>query len=1044
MCLCIAFACHARADDAAKYPEAPKPLSPAESQAAFVLPEGFGIREVAAEPLIVDPVAIAFDARGRLFVAELHGYNLEGQLDIEALNKTGVIDRAVRRIPANKQAIERAEQDTFGRIKLLEDRDGDGVMDHAAIWADRLPACHGLVAVGEKLIVVCAPEIVCLSDTSGDGQADTRETLFTGFGVGALWTRINTPRLGIDNWIYVASGAGCAGTIHGPHLGEPVKLGNTSFRFKLDGTALEPVTGSTHGFGLTINDWGDRFIVTNRQHAIAVSPIEARYATRNQLLILPPQHQNISGYGTPAQVFPLSKPHPWRMIRSQDPEWVKFYGTMETNAGFFTSACSPLVYLADQFPEQYRGVHFSCEPEQNLVHACRLIPNGGGYVTQRMFPDREFLASRDQWFRPVYLTHGPNGSLYVADMYREIIEDYSAIPRFLQQHYGLINGNDRGRIWQISWLSAAEAKATPSELADLPTLKLVEVLGDGNFWRREQAQALLVSRCDATAVDPLQRMATEGRAPQTRVHALHTLDGSGQLEVALLEKALHDKSALVQMHAIALSEPRLNSSETLRAQIVSMIHNDHPRVRLQAVLSLGQCSRPEIARAVSRSLMQSDMNEYLVSAAFCRPLDSTQLVLAELLTANRGKTSVDLPMQTQLVHSACRIVGASRDVEQIASVIFALSHLANDEPAVTVSALRGLVEGLGKSRVDPSEFMERKLKTAVLKLASTDNADVRRLTLRLVLALHVSDLPELREAYESFVKKAVDDATPLADRVAALEVLAGTDYTTLSTAVQEALQTRQPMPLQQAAIDSLDQCDDPRGIALALENWSEHTPSIQSQILEMVFRRPRRVVALFEAVEQGKVPPSMVAAVYRQRLLEHEDEAIRTRAKKLFGNVADEAERIKRLGQFAQALNGKPDLQVGATVFKKNCSACHRFAGKGGLTGPDLSSMGARPAESLLLEILQPSDKITAGYVAYLAQTVDGQAFTGTVSEESVNSVTLQLASGQPVTLLRNQIEQLKALSQSLMPANLDSVLTPDELAAVIAYLRLSNASPKE
>ena len=334
--------------------DAPGPLTPEESQKQFQLPPGFRIELVAAEPHVADPVAMAFDAQGRIFVCEIHGYNLEGYLDVQELNKTGVLDTAVRRIPANPDAIRQAEQEQYGTVKLLEDTDGDGRVDRSHVWADRLPACYGVVPARDGVIAMCPPDILFLADRDGDGQAEVRETLFSGFGLYDMWSRINNPRWGVDNWIYAANGINSGGTIRGPRLAAEIKIPATSFRFKPDGSALEPTSGSSGGFGLAIDDWGDRFLVANQQHALFVAPLAYHYLARNPYYAAPNLVLNISSYGHPARVYPTSQPDPWRLARSKDPAWVKFYGVAETTAnGFFTAASGQAIYRADAFPPEF-------------------------------------------------------------------------------------------------------------------------------------------------------------------------------------------------------------------------------------------------------------------------------------------------------------------------------------------------------------------------------------------------------------------------------------------------------------------------------------------------------------------------------------------------------------------------------------------------------------------------------------------------------------------------------------------------------------------
>jgi putative membrane-bound dehydrogenase-like protein len=439
--------------------DAPKPLPPEESVKQFAVPEGYSIRLLASEPLITEPSGICWDDKGRCFVCELHGYNLEGQYDIDELNKTGQLDLEVRRIQASEEAKKKAGAETYGTVKLLRDTDGDGVMDQAIVWADRLPPCHGIAAGNGGIIVACSPHIVFLKDSDGDDKADVNEQLFTGFGSPILERRINSPTWGPDGWLYFGRG-NATGTITGPHLKKPVDLPPTDFRIRADGSAIEPVSGSTKTTGMAFTDSGERFTATTTHPGLYVTPIPWRYLTRNPDAAAPVLDAPASD---DTRVYPIASPHPWRTKREQHAEYFAFYRKISLSdaaaSGYFTSACSPIVW---------RGQYFVCEPAQNLIHRADIVRDGTRLRLQRVKGEeqREFLASHDAWFHPIALTQTPQGHLAIVDYYREIIEDYSAIPRHLQQQYGLINGHDRGRVWILEakqkWskppLSAADAK----------------------------------------------------------------------------------------------------------------------------------------------------------------------------------------------------------------------------------------------------------------------------------------------------------------------------------------------------------------------------------------------------------------------------------------------------------------------------------------------------------------------------------------------------------------------------------------------------------
>ena len=439
--------------------DAPKPLSPAESAKLFQVPAGYQIRLLASEPLIHEPSGICWDDKGRCFVCELHGYNVEGQYDIDELNKTGQLDLEVRRIQASEAAKKKAEAETYGTVKLLRDTDGDGVMDKAIVWADRLPPCYGIAAANGGLIVACAPHIVFLKDSDGDDKADVNEKLFSGFGTGNLERGINAPTLGPDGWYYFGRGW-AGGEITGPHLAQPVKLPATDFRIRADGSAIEPVSGSTKTLGMAFTPGGERFVCTTTHPGLFVTPIPWRYLMRNPDAAAPLLDAPASD---DTRVYPISKPHPWRTKREQHAEYFAFYRKISLSdaaaSGYFTSACGPLVW---------RGQYFVCEPAQNLIHRADIVRDGTRLRLERVKGEEqsEFLASRDSWFHPMSLAHTPQGGMAICDFYREIIEDYSAIPRHLQQQYGVMNGHDRGRIWIL------EAKAPYTE----PKLSAAEAL----------------------------------------------------------------------------------------------------------------------------------------------------------------------------------------------------------------------------------------------------------------------------------------------------------------------------------------------------------------------------------------------------------------------------------------------------------------------------------------------------------------------------------------------------------------------------------------
>ena len=1008
--------------------DAPQPLPPEESLKRFQLPPGFRIELVASEPHLADPVSIAFDARGRIFVCEIHGYNLEGHYDVMELNKTGELDTKVRRIPASQEALARADRETHGTVKLLEDTDGDGRVDRATVWADDLPACYGVVPARDGVIVLCAPDIVYLADRDGDGQPELREKLFTGFGVGEMWTRISNPQWGVDNWIYAACGEGSSGTIRGPHLAGPVKLGKTAFRFKADGSRIEPVSGGTAGFGLALSDWDDRFLVSNQQHALYVAPLPYHYLARNPHYAAPETIINISSYGHPAQVYPAAPPDPWRLKRSQQPEWVKYYGAAEATMGLFTAACAPFVYRGDQFPAEFRGNHFSCECAYNLIHRCVLQPTGASFRAVRATEKTEFLTSTEQWFRPVNLALGPDGALYVVDMYREIIEDYSAIPRYLQQQYGLIKGHDRGRVWRVRAESAPQPDRV--KLDKRSAVELVGELSGANAWRRLTAQRLLVERGDRSAAVRLAALLQNEATPLARLHALHTLHGLGALEPALVEKALDDLHPGVRLHALRLADAWLDQRPALLDKALRLVDDSDARVRLQAAFTLGETRDPRGLVALATLASRHGDDRWMQAAIISSVPEAAAQLLRAIVQPDGGTKA-----GRNLAKPLASVVGARQHNEEIGNLLQTIVSLtAGETIAFQTNCLTGLLEALRRGK--PVVLTATNGLAAMRALLAAPAPEVRTLTLQLASLLKLTQAPEMLAAFDRAVQEAVDPLVPLAARQSAIALLASAPFATLSPAVRKLLDARQPLEIQLAAIAALSASEDPAVGPTLMAGYSTSSPKVQSAVLDAIFRHQQRLGALFDAIESGGFPRQGLDSLRRSQLLGSPNETIRRRAEALLSRQVTDPNRQEVLARYQTALAGPRNTRRGQALFQEQCVRCHSLQGQGGRIGPDLGGTKGRAEETLILDLLQPSDQITAGYRSYTVVTVQGDMFTGILSAETATSISLPGETGVDEIILRKDIESITASPVSLMPDNFEELLKPQDAADLLGYLR--------
>ena len=1007
--------------------DAPQPSPPEESREMFRLKPGFRIELVASEPLIADPTGVAWDENGRLFVCELHGYNYEGFLDVQALNRTGKLDTEVRRIQAAEEAKQAALAETYGTVKLLEDVDGDGRMDLAQTWADRLPPCYGLIPYRGGLLVTCAPDIVFLADRDGDGIAEVRESLFTGFGLGALERGINSPRWGLDNQVHVAAGRG--GRITGPHLAEAVDLPNTDLRFRPDGASIEPLLGASGTFGIAMTDFGDRFLIGGGNHAYYSVPIPWEALARNPWVPSPSSTAGASNY---SRIYPISDPHPWRSRRGADPNWVRFYGSHEaTPGGNFTSACSPLIYSADGFPDEYFRNHFSCEPQNNIVHRCLLERDGAGYRVRRAPGEEtsEFLASSEKWFRPNSLSIAPDGSLWIVDMYREIIEDYSAIPRFLQQQYGLEKGNYHGRIWRVHHVEAPYVE--PPRLAAATNAALVEWTDHGNRWWRDTARRLLIERRAVDQRDALVEHSKSATRPQGRLAALATLDGLDVLRAEHLIAALEDAHWGVRRHALRLASRLLRRGDSgeLRAAVLARLGDPDPSVRLQLAVTLGDVGGDAAEGGLVELARKSGDERWMAAAIGSSAAATSGRLLARLVAS----APLELERLERVASILAQAIGARREVDELRETLDTVRRLARLSAPFAKTCLEGLHAGLeraqGKGALDARGF------DALRDLLDDEDEGLRELAYRIVGSLGIDIGPFLAEAFTTAEQRAGDPELPVDERIAALRLLANAPLETKRAACVRLLDPRVPADLQLGAVSALASSESPRVGPLLLESFSSFSPRVQGAVIDAVFARSDRLPALLDAIERGDVAPGSLRQFRRIQLMQQDDVEIVRRASELLEAVSDELDP-QLFESYLHALDGRRDVGRGRRLYREHCLPCHRVGQEGHDVGPNIASERERADETLLTDILAPSRRITEGYAAYTATTRDGRVVSGVLASESATSITLRQAQGQSPSILRKNLIDLTASPVSLMPDNFAALLQPADVADLIAWLR--------
>lgn len=951
--------------------------SPEASRRSIRVKPGFAVELVASEPLVQSPIAFAWGPDGKFWVVEMGDY----PLGIDGKGKPG------------------------GRIKYLESTKGDGKYDKATVFLDNLPFPTGVMPWKKGVLVTCAPDIFYAEDTDGDGKADLRIPLYTGFVEGNQQHRVNGLVWGLDNWIYCANGDS-GGNIRSVKTGAEVDIRGRDLRIHPETGALDAQSGRTQ-FGRSRDDWGNWF-GNNNSFPMWHYVLADHYIRRNPHVAPPDPRVQVSVAPGPSQVYPVSRTLP----RFNDPE----------TANHFTSACSAIVYRDDLFGPAYGNNTFVSEPVHNLIHREVMTPKGVTFRSRRPADETqsEFLASSDNWFRPTTIQTGPDGALWIADMYRQVIEHPQWIPPDWQRRIDLRAGHDKGRIYRV--YPIGKKLRTIPRLDKLDHAGLVAALDSPNGWQRDLAQQLLIERNDRSSVPSLEKLATQCARPLARLHALCTLDGLGALSADILGKALADADPGVRRHAVRLAEPRGNTriplltNPEVAAAILKLTQDPDVQVRMQLACTLGEWDDPRAGRGLGQLALKEAVDPYL-SAAIMSSINQKNLdaVLAEVAAGCK-----DSPMPARLAENLLRLAQALGNHRALAMLLDSVSRRVNGEVAAwQLAAFAGLLDALEQSG------------TSLAALREQDSAPVRE---------------NLKRAGDLFTtaRSIVADARAAQDvKLEAIRLLGrGLDHQRDDIGVLASLLSPQSdSAMQSRAAATLLQVRDPEAMKVLIANWRSYGPKLRSQVIDLLVARPEGHKALFEAIQSKHILAAEIGIVQRQRLLLSKDDAVRTGAEQVFAGAID-SDRDRLVRAYQQVLGTRGDAGRGRDVFAKVCASCHRLGGVGHEVGPDLASVGDKSPGSMLIAILDPNRSVEARYVNYQAVTKAGLVFTGVLASETGTSVTLVGPEAKQQVILRKDLEELSSSGKSAMPEGLEKDLKPQDLADLMAYIRRATPQP--
>ena len=629
-------------------------LTPQEELKTFQIAKGYQISLAASDPQVGDPVAAQFGPDGRLWVVEMQGY----MPDLDATT----------------------EDQPHGRVVVLEDKDGDGVFETSTVFLDKVVMPRALALHRDGVLVGAPPHLWFCRDTNGDGKADEKIEVATDFGVRVDPARPqlanperapNAMLWGHDNWLYV--GAYTA-----------------RFKFK-DGRWQRGLSNFRGQWGLSQDDYGHLFHNSNSDQMRA-DVIPSSYLNRN------PNLGRTSGLNWKVAkeqlVWPI-RVNPG-INRGYRPEMLREFKLKE-----FTAACSPYIYRSDFFPGDAYGNAFVCEPAGNLIKRNVVKSEGGTLVATPYYDQTEFLASTDERFRPVNLLTGPDGALYVIDLYRGIIQHRISLTTYLREQIvkrGLDKPLALGRVWRIAPEGVAVVPA--KKLSAMTPAELVAELASGNSWRRETAQRLLVEAAQDDAIDAaLVALAKDSTSPMGRVHALWTLEGRGAVKAEAVLAGMAHADPRVRAAAIRVSESLMATSDrdAIVARWTELAASEAvTEVQQQLALSIGEAKAPA-ADLAGAALVTRAADVAFIQDAFVSGLEGREIDLFEAVLKKPAAYAKTLPA------ALLRCVFSTRKPAQVEKALAIIAALPLRSQQVTL---------LGSLTTHPTVTAKRPVKLA--------------------------------------------------------------------------------------------------------------------------------------------------------------------------------------------------------------------------------------------------------------------------------------------------------------------------------------------
>jgi putative membrane-bound dehydrogenase-like protein len=941
-------------------------LSPSEAVAKMTVPDGFKVELVASEPDIVNPVAMTFDERGRIWITESLEY------------------------PRSSPGVGR------DRVKVIEDKDGDGKADSFTLFAEGFNIPSGIAVGHGGVWVANSPDILFLKDNDGDGKADSREVVVTGFGRADTHELPNSLTWGPDGWLY-----GWNGVFNPSHI----KYRGKEYNFTCAIFRIHPKTRDFEVFCEgTSNPWGIAWNIDGSAFASACVIDHLWHLTETGY------------YHRQGGEYP---PFTWKLGSIVDYKHQK------------AAYCGIHFFDSDAYPEPFRERLYMGNIHGNAINVDTLVRKGATYRA-RSAPD--FLAANDAWFMPVSQKTGPDGCLYILDWYdryhcyQDARRDPAGIDRL------------KGRLYRVRYQDTP--RAPRFDLARETDDQLIERLKGPNVYYRDIAQRLLVERDNPAARPKLQALVLDETLPRkTRMHALWSLVGTGALEPGFHRQVLEQPDAGLRAWGVRAAGNFRQVDATVREKVVSLAADPDRDVQVQVAIAARKLAGVAPMPLLLAVLSQCGDDELIPHIVWqnLHPLLETQAV--EFVEQVR---QVELKRSPNLIGMMPRIVDRilGRRDHDSGPIVALIAMLAAGRNADHDAAGKGLAALA--ARIQDGEIAGPRLQSLkeglgpLLQASQSEQPDSPLTWDSALLAASWNDPKGLETARRGFAST----QQPETRRLQALTALIAARDASVLDAVATALADPRnaSAEFRGRILATLGRVDDPRVASIVLAAYPKMEAELQPKAIELLTQRTSWSKLLLGEIAAKTISTTALNLNQVRKLSKSSDKDVTRLIKASWGNVREgrNPAREQVIGQVRNLLRNNPgDPFAGQQVFQKLCAQCHKIYGEGQEVGPDITGIGRSDFEQLLSNVLDPSLVIGPAYQATMVATSDGRVLTGLVVEDNPQRVILKIQGGKQETISREEVDEIKVSQLSLMPEDIEKQLTPQELADLFSFLAL-------